>query len=375
MPKLPGLVKGLGVTFKTMLKPAVTVQYPHEKEAPAARARGVIALKEENCTVCMLCARELPRLVHLHRGPQDQGAAPARRRQAPHGAAARPLRHRLRALHVLRHLRRGVPVRRPVLEPRVRVLRAPHRRPAPRQGQARRVDGDRARTAPLEAGAEAKVKKVAAPMVAQNIAFGILAAAIGAGRPAGGHHQERRARRPLPRGRAGRRRRASTSCWPPSSWPSCRSSSTSAPSSCCSSSAIMLTRAPHRPGGRPRQRPARRSAAVTALFLARRPRLRARRRLRRRQAPELDGDRAPVTAARGTGRSATPSSPTYLDPLRGRLRAAARRPRRRHRPGPAGLSRRAAQPVPPARRRPVLHRRLRRARPHATACSCSCRSS
>ena len=39
MPKLPGLVKGLGVTLKTALKPAVTVQYPHEKEAPAPRAR------------------------------------------------------------------------------------------------------------------------------------------------------------------------------------------------------------------------------------------------------------------------------------------------------------------------------------------------
>ncbi len=60
MPELPGLAKGLGVTFKTMLAGAVTVQYPHEKEAPTTRARGVIALKEENCTVCMLCARECP---------------------------------------------------------------------------------------------------------------------------------------------------------------------------------------------------------------------------------------------------------------------------------------------------------------------------
>ena len=142
MPQLPGLLKGLGVTFKTITKPAVTVQYPHEKEEPTPRSRGVIALKEENCTVCMLCARELPGLVHLHRGPQDQGPAPPGRRQAPHHPAARPLRHRLRAVHVLRDLRRGVPVRRPLLEPRVRVLRAPHRRPPPRQGQARRVDGD-----------------------------------------------------------------------------------------------------------------------------------------------------------------------------------------------------------------------------------------
>ena len=58
--KLPGVVSGLGVTFRTMMKPAVTVQYPHEREDPPARARGVIALKEENCTVCMLCARQCP---------------------------------------------------------------------------------------------------------------------------------------------------------------------------------------------------------------------------------------------------------------------------------------------------------------------------
>jgi len=58
--EIKGMLTGLGVTFRTMMKPAVTVQYPHEREDPAPRARGVIALKEENCTVCMLCARECP---------------------------------------------------------------------------------------------------------------------------------------------------------------------------------------------------------------------------------------------------------------------------------------------------------------------------
>ena len=58
--KLPGVVSGLGVTFRTMMEGAVTVQYPHEREDPPTRARGVIALKEENCTVCMLCARQCP---------------------------------------------------------------------------------------------------------------------------------------------------------------------------------------------------------------------------------------------------------------------------------------------------------------------------
>jgi len=86
MPKLPGMIKGLGVTMKTakqtmfpdgMLKnpipqpskgsatpfdPAVggKAGYPHVKETPTSRARGVISLHEENCTSCMLCARECP---------------------------------------------------------------------------------------------------------------------------------------------------------------------------------------------------------------------------------------------------------------------------------------------------------------------------
>lgn len=59
-PKLPGVLTGLGVTFRTMMEGAVTVQYPHEREEPPTRARGVIALKEENCTACMLCGRQCP---------------------------------------------------------------------------------------------------------------------------------------------------------------------------------------------------------------------------------------------------------------------------------------------------------------------------
>ena len=43
--QVKGMLGGLGVTLRTMFKPAVTVQYPHEKEAPPTRARGVIALK------------------------------------------------------------------------------------------------------------------------------------------------------------------------------------------------------------------------------------------------------------------------------------------------------------------------------------------
>ncbi|HJU00937.1 MAG TPA: NADH-quinone oxidoreductase subunit I, partial [Actinomycetes bacterium] len=62
MPALKGvgLIKGLGVTLRTMTRPAATRQYPHVKPHLPARTRGVIALIEENCTVCMLCSRECP---------------------------------------------------------------------------------------------------------------------------------------------------------------------------------------------------------------------------------------------------------------------------------------------------------------------------
>src|SRR5919201_1399544 len=55
-----GLIKGLGVTLKHMLQPSITQQYPDEKPNLPARSRGVIALKQENCTVCYLCSRECP---------------------------------------------------------------------------------------------------------------------------------------------------------------------------------------------------------------------------------------------------------------------------------------------------------------------------
>ena len=62
MPTVPkiGLLKGLGVTLRTLMTPATTQQYPHVKPDLPPRTRGVIALMDENCTVCMLCARECP---------------------------------------------------------------------------------------------------------------------------------------------------------------------------------------------------------------------------------------------------------------------------------------------------------------------------
>jgi NADH-quinone oxidoreductase subunit I len=55
-----GLLKGLGVTIKFLFKRPATQMYPHERPDLPPRTRGVIALMDENCTVCMLCARECP---------------------------------------------------------------------------------------------------------------------------------------------------------------------------------------------------------------------------------------------------------------------------------------------------------------------------
>jgi NADH-quinone oxidoreductase subunit I len=55
-----GLLKGLGVTIKFLVQRPVTQMYPKERPDLAPRTRGVIALMDENCTVCMLCARECP---------------------------------------------------------------------------------------------------------------------------------------------------------------------------------------------------------------------------------------------------------------------------------------------------------------------------
>jgi NADH-quinone oxidoreductase subunit I len=55
-----GLLKGLGVTLKHMLQRSITQEYPDEKPDLPPRTRGVIALKQENCTVCWKCSRECP---------------------------------------------------------------------------------------------------------------------------------------------------------------------------------------------------------------------------------------------------------------------------------------------------------------------------
>ncbi|WP_083752943.1 NuoI/complex I 23 kDa subunit family protein [Actinosynnema sp. ALI-1.44] len=57
---MKGLLKGLVVTLRTMTRRSVTRQYPETRPDLPPRSRGVIGLLAENCTSCMLCARECP---------------------------------------------------------------------------------------------------------------------------------------------------------------------------------------------------------------------------------------------------------------------------------------------------------------------------
>jgi NADH-quinone oxidoreductase subunit I len=55
-----GLEHGLAVALRAMLTDATPEHYPQDQPELPARSRGTIGLLEENCTVCMLCARECP---------------------------------------------------------------------------------------------------------------------------------------------------------------------------------------------------------------------------------------------------------------------------------------------------------------------------
>jgi len=73
-----GLLQAMKVTLRAMLSRAVTVHYPEERIELAPRFRGVIALLEENCTVCMLCSKECPCWCIYIEGHKEQ--KPGRRK-------------------------------------------------------------------------------------------------------------------------------------------------------------------------------------------------------------------------------------------------------------------------------------------------------
>ena len=156
-----GLLTGLGVTFKTAMRTmfpkrgartlipapsegAFTVQYPHEVDVPAPRARGVIALHTENCTACMLCARECPDWCIYIEGHKT--LAPPRRE----GGKPRSVNELDRFdIDYSLCMYCGIcvevcPFEALFWSSRVRVLRTQDRRSDPRQGPSVDVDGDRA---------------------------------------------------------------------------------------------------------------------------------------------------------------------------------------------------------------------------------------
>jgi len=55
-----GLLKGMGLTFRYMLAPKVTYQYPKEKAPIPERFRGMLNFHIEDCIACDLCVRACP---------------------------------------------------------------------------------------------------------------------------------------------------------------------------------------------------------------------------------------------------------------------------------------------------------------------------
>ncbi len=54
------LVKGLSITLKYCLRPAVTLQYPTQKQPMTERFRGLVDLRPDKCIVCQQCVKICP---------------------------------------------------------------------------------------------------------------------------------------------------------------------------------------------------------------------------------------------------------------------------------------------------------------------------
>lgn len=57
---LKSLAEGLWLTLKVMLRPSITLNYPHEKFVPFEQFRGVLLFDAETCIACNLCVKACP---------------------------------------------------------------------------------------------------------------------------------------------------------------------------------------------------------------------------------------------------------------------------------------------------------------------------
>jgi NADH-quinone oxidoreductase subunit I len=77
---LSELVKGMGITFRQMFRPSVTVNYPYERGPISARFRGEHALRryangEERCIACKLCEAVCPaQAITIEAEPRADGS-------------------------------------------------------------------------------------------------------------------------------------------------------------------------------------------------------------------------------------------------------------------------------------------------------------
>jgi NADH-quinone oxidoreductase subunit I len=77
---LAELIAGLGLTFKYIFKPKVTLNYPYEKGPLSPRFRGEHALRrypngEERCIACKLCEAVCPALaITIEAEPREDGS-------------------------------------------------------------------------------------------------------------------------------------------------------------------------------------------------------------------------------------------------------------------------------------------------------------
>jgi NADH-quinone oxidoreductase subunit I len=65
---IPEILKGLSLTFRNMVRPKFTFEYPEEKFVPSGAYRGRPVLVEEDngeerCVACGLCSRVCPALA------------------------------------------------------------------------------------------------------------------------------------------------------------------------------------------------------------------------------------------------------------------------------------------------------------------------